>query len=202
MRRLRLSSLFPRFCCLLLLFVAAPAWAQYIAGRYDLYESHDLGGVMRGTMVIEGDGPDFSIAGMGWAGTGRFENGQGFYNWRFPDGRKGTGSLTLKDGNLLGVVTGGGPEVDWNYVARRREGPISMSSKAGSCWTISAPQRDAEGTYFSASNNCGETRHCRVWVNGQEPSYQVHLENGTHGRIDVGKTHDSDKFSTDCVPAA
>jgi hypothetical protein len=68
------------------------------------------------------------------------------------------------------------------------------------CWTITGPFTDGRETYFEASNQCEEPRHCQVWVNGHEPPSMVHLESGSTGRIDVGGTEPGDKFSQDCTP--
>ena len=69
-----------------------------------------------------------------------------------------------------------------------------------SCWAITGPFNDGRETFFDASNQCDSPRHCKVWVNGHEPPFLVHLEPGSSGRIDVGGTVPGDKFSQDCTP--
>jgi len=83
-------------------------------------------------------------------------------------------------------------------VARSKPSP----PPANQCWTVEGPHGSGSEVYFNAENNCAEPRHCRVWINWHEPPVQVHLDQGTKGRIDVGKTEPTDKFSYDCVPVS
>jgi hypothetical protein len=78
----------------------------------------------------------------------------------------------------------------------------SLDENVAACTKIEGPMNDGKEVYFEASNHCAEPVHCRVWINWQEPPLQVHLEPNTRGRIDVGKTEKTDKFSKDCIHAA
>jgi hypothetical protein len=79
-------------------------------------------------------------------------------------------------------------------------GAAAAPPAPASCWTITGPFADGKESYFDASNQCDAPRHCQVWVNGQEPSFMVHLEPGTSGRIDVGAAQPGDTYSQDCTP--
>jgi len=58
-----------------------------------------------------------------WEGHGAIEGEKGYYDWTFPDGKKGRTTITVTaDGNLLGEVRGAG--IDWDYVGKRLEGPV------------------------------------------------------------------------------
>ena len=70
------------------------------------------------------------------------------------------------------------------------------------CSMVKGPFNDGRETYFEAANNCREPLHCRVWVNHHEPPMQIHLEPGTRGRIDLGRTLPDDKFASDCIQTA
>ena len=70
------------------------------------------------------------------------------------------------------------------------------------CWSVFGPRGSGRETHFDAANNCEKPMHCRVWINGQEPPFQVHLESGTSGRIEVGLPQAGDKYSWDCIEIA
>ena len=70
------------------------------------------------------------------------------------------------------------------------------------CWSVKGPFNDGKETYFNATSNCDLPHHCRVWVNHHEPPYQIHLEKGGKGRIDVGATESTDQYSSDCLPVS
>ena len=70
------------------------------------------------------------------------------------------------------------------------------------CSVVKGPFNDGKETYFEAANNCREPLHCRVWVNYEEPPMQIHLEPGTRGRIDLGRTLPDDKYASDCIATA
>ena len=178
---------------------SASATAQSIAGSYDLYGSS---GTIEATMHISGAGPEFTVSGSGWSGNGRFENGSGYYNWRFGDGRTGTTTLSLDPaGNLIGTVAGSG--INWTYVGRRREGPIvaARPAQAGACWTITGPNPDGVQSYFNATNGCAERRECWVRINGREPRSQVNLAPGGSERIYVAPMTEGDRVEKGCTPA-
>ena len=78
----------------------------------------------------------------------------------------------------------------------------SYEQDVKTCSVVKGPLNDGKETYFEAANNCREPLHCRVWINHEEPPIQIHLEPGTRGRIDIGRTFPTDKFSSDCVATA
>ena len=183
----------------LALFLVAPVTAlgQSIAGTYDLYGSS---GTVENTMQISGAGPAFTVSGNGWSGEGRFENGSGYYNWSFGDGRTGTTTLSLDPaGNLIGTVAGSG--INWTYVGRRREGPIVASSppQSGACWTITGPYPADAGSYFNATNGCREPRFCWVEVNGQRFQTVGALNPGDSAQINVGPIPDGASIAKACT---
>jgi hypothetical protein len=108
----------------------AHAQAQSIEGTYDLFDIGNVGGRVVGVMLFSAQsGTSFSVTSSNpepWNGTGDITNNQGYYDWRFPDGRTGRTTIVVgADGNLYGHVFGSG--LNWMYVARRREGLIRRS---------------------------------------------------------------------------
>ena len=97
-----------------------------IAGQYTLYREGDMFGKVEGHMRIIQNGNTFSIGiasrtgnpAMDWQGNGEITGYNGFYFWRFDDGKQGQTTFTIdKEGNLHGHVQGSG--INWKYVARR-----------------------------------------------------------------------------------
>ena len=61
------------------------------------------------------------MRGEGWTGAGKLSTrGEGYYNWKFEDGKTGRTTFTFHGGQqrLWGHVVGSG--LDGRYVARRR----------------------------------------------------------------------------------
>jgi hypothetical protein len=53
-----------------------------------------------------------------WKGSGVVDGNDGYYDWVFPDGKKGRTTFRIdKFGNLHGMVRGSG--IDWDYEAQR-----------------------------------------------------------------------------------
>jgi hypothetical protein len=71
--------------------------------------------------------------------------------------------------------------------------------KPPACWSMFGPRGSGRETHFDAANNCEKPMHCRVWINLHEPPFQIHLEAGTSGRIEIGEPQAGDKYSFDCV---
>jgi hypothetical protein len=80
------------------------------------------------------------------------------------------------------------------------DAPATSPPAPASCWTITGPFADGREAFFDAKNDCDTPRHCQVWVNGHQPSYMIHLEPGTSGRIDVGIAEPGDTYSQECTP--
>ena len=79
------------------------------------------------------DGRHFEVAigaatgnpAIDWQGRGVINGASGYYDWVFPDGKRGRTTFTIDaDGNLLGQVRGAG--IDWDYVGKRKEGPVRV----------------------------------------------------------------------------
>lgn len=102
--------------------------ADSISGTYSLYrlEAPDKGPV--GKMVITAfRGEKFLIRGAEWVGEGKVEGEQGYYDWKFDDGRTGRTTFIINsDGTLKGHVLGSG--LDWWYLARRSQAESAGTS--------------------------------------------------------------------------
>ncbi len=112
-------------------------WQEYpdLVGTYGLYPSQaDTAGAPNAVMCISTQqGNQFTIgiavptghAGLDWEGRGSIDGKGGHYDWVFVDGKAGrTTFIVDADGNLRGKVRGGG--IDWDYVGKRREGPVKL----------------------------------------------------------------------------
>lgn len=95
--------------------------ADSISGIYSLYRLEDSGRSTVGKMVITVQkGGSFLIWGPGWGGEGKVEGTQGYYDWKFDDGRTGRTTFVINsDGTLKGHVLGSG--LDWWYMAHRAQ---------------------------------------------------------------------------------
>ena len=93
---------------------------SYLTGTYDLYRLENPSGGLIGTMTLRvRRGSDIFVQGADWTGTGRMDGKQGYYDWKFEDGKHGrTTVLVNDDGTLQGRVFGSG--IDWWYLARRQ----------------------------------------------------------------------------------
>jgi hypothetical protein len=93
---------------------------SYLSGTYDLYRLESPSSGLIGTMTLRvRRGSDIFVQGADWTGTGRIEGKQGYYDWKFEDGKHGrTTVLVNDDGTLQGRVFGSG--IDWWYLARRQ----------------------------------------------------------------------------------
>jgi hypothetical protein len=100
--------------------------AQNVEGTYDLY---DVGkpsvGVVNRMTIYNQSGSSFSILGDGWMGTGWVSGGNGYYDWRFSDGRRGRTTISVRsDGTIDGRVQGpGDKELNWSYIAKPMSRP-------------------------------------------------------------------------------
>src|SRR3989449_1864441 len=91
-----------------------------IIGSYALYLLTNPAGARVSSMSItSGSADGFHISGndgSGWMGDGRMDGVEGFYEWRFNDGRTGRTTIVVhSDGTLRGHVSGSG--LDWWYLA-------------------------------------------------------------------------------------
>ncbi len=63
-----------------------------------------------------------------WEGRGVVDGEKGYYEWAFPDGKKGRTTFKIDgEGRLHGGVDG--KDLEWSYIARRLEGPVRMPKK-------------------------------------------------------------------------
>jgi hypothetical protein len=113
------KSILILFILLCLPFVASSQTADSFGGTYNLTDVKT--GVHDNTMKMvitlwPKDGPGtFLIRGDGWVGKGHIKGKNGYYDWKFDDG-KSTGRTTFtidSSGCLKGHVYGSG--LDWNY---------------------------------------------------------------------------------------
>ena len=95
--------------------------ASSIEGEYVLYRVGDPSKTPVTEMIITARGENtFQIRGKGqnWAGDGKVEGKEGYYDWRFDEGISGRTTFVINpDGTLTGHVVGSG--VDWKYLASR-----------------------------------------------------------------------------------
>ena len=89
--------------------------AGAISGKWLLHRSNEIGGKAVNDMTILGNpNGDITVIGRDWDGTGRMENGKGYYDWRFQDGRTGRTQLYLdRSGILFGWVEGA--NINWTF---------------------------------------------------------------------------------------
>jgi hypothetical protein len=92
---------------------------QNLDNTYDLYDA-DQGYVAVGSMkIFNQEGASFDVQGSGWSGRGNLTGSDGFYDWRFTDGKTGRTEFSVDArGVLHGHVKGSG--INWSYVARPR----------------------------------------------------------------------------------
>jgi uncharacterized protein (UPF0333 family) len=72
-----------------------------------------------GWLEFEVDGTDLKVHGHDWKGNVTFDGKQGYYNWKFVDGKSGRTNIYLNSsGILFGRVRGSG--IDWTYWGIRK----------------------------------------------------------------------------------
>ncbi|HOB51572.1 MAG TPA: hypothetical protein PK176_12625 [Acidobacteriota bacterium] len=99
-----------------------------LTGVYALYHADGGSGRVEGYMRITQTGDHAFTVGiairtgdpaMDWQGNGEVTGTQGYYDWRFDDGKSGRTTFTIDpDGTLHGQVQGSG--LNWRYVARKQ----------------------------------------------------------------------------------
>lgn len=83
---------------------------------YSLYRIDNRSRLITTMTIFNQQGNSFRIQGDRWDGTGNINGTQGYYDWRFLDGRTGRTTFTVQsDGSLIGHVQGSG--IDWVYIA-------------------------------------------------------------------------------------
>jgi hypothetical protein len=94
-----------------------------IEGRYDLYvDKHPEQGLRTRMEIFGQKGNTFSVRGVqqDWGGLGRLKGTEGYYDWKFGDGRTGRTTIAVNsDGTIRGHVSGSG--IDWVYIAKKRK---------------------------------------------------------------------------------
>lgn len=113
------------------------AAAPDIAGTYLLYREGDMHGRVLAKMRIKDqEGRLFKIGiavptgdpARDWQGRGLIRGAEGLYDWGFGDGKRGRTTFFIDNaGYLHGQVRGSG--INWDYVALRQEGPISVTPR-------------------------------------------------------------------------
>jgi hypothetical protein len=97
--------------------------APSIVGRYDLYRNeHPEKGLRTRMEIFNQKGSSFSVRGIeqDWGGQGTLNGTEGYYDWKFGDGRTGRTTITVNtDGTITGHVSGSG--IDWVYRAKKRK---------------------------------------------------------------------------------
>lgn len=117
------------------LLTSIPAAAESdVTGVYDLRsEGFTDGPVVARMSVTHQKGTEFRIgvadptgsAATDWSGFGVLEGKGGYYDWTFPDGKKGRTTFTRDtDGTWHGAVRGAG--IDWDYMATRIPPPPAL----------------------------------------------------------------------------
>lgn len=98
-----------------------PADFSYLSGNYDLYRLENPSGGIIGRMNLRvRKRNEIFVRGTDWTGTGKLDGKQGYYDWKFEDGKYGrTTVLVNDDGTMQGRVFGSG--IDWWYLARRQK---------------------------------------------------------------------------------
>jgi hypothetical protein len=83
---------------------------------YNLYRLDNRSRLITTMTIFNQIGTSFRIQGDRWDGSGNIDGMQGYYDWRFLDGRTGRTTFTVQsDGSLIGHVQGSG--IDWVYIA-------------------------------------------------------------------------------------
>jgi hypothetical protein len=93
--------------------------AADLSGTYELRKLNEPNGEVITIMRITfWENDNFLIRGQGWVGTGKLKGKEGYYDWKFDDGKSGRTTFKLNnDGSLNGSVKGSG--IDWDYIAKR-----------------------------------------------------------------------------------
>lgn len=137
--------LLSKLCVAVMLFApAGPAWpaefdAKQLAGTYNLYNLNrirltgELPTASNRMVITAGDGDMFQVRSPSdivkpentWQGTGKLQGKQGYYEWKFEDGKSGrTDFVITADNNLIGHVQIADPakqaSFNWWYLAKRR----------------------------------------------------------------------------------
>jgi hypothetical protein len=104
-----------------------PPKPRQLEGTYRLSHKNDAARIGLVALKIWGQqGNTFQVGidaptgnpGIDWEGRGVINGDQGYYDWVFPDGKRGRTTFTVdKDGVVHGQVRGGG--IDWDYVGIR-----------------------------------------------------------------------------------
>jgi len=104
--------------------------AKLIEGNYK--NSIDISGIWKcrptdnpnsskyNTMKITQSGKKITVKGIGqeWSGEGKFDGNEGYYDWKFSNGKTGRTKIYIDaDGNLFGEVRG--QITPWNYIGTR-----------------------------------------------------------------------------------
>jgi hypothetical protein len=98
----------------------AAASARSIGGTYRLFMADKPNaGVIASIQVRQSADGSIRVDGTDqpWSGTGEVRGAEGYYNWRFSDGKTGRTQFHVNpDGTLRGHVQGSG--IDWWFLAR------------------------------------------------------------------------------------
>lgn len=91
-----------------------------VSSMYALYDlTNPAAGRVTTMSMTDDPAGGFHVSGQdagGWEASGRMEGSQGYYDWRFNDGRTGRTTIVLhSDGTFRGHVVGNGE--DWWYLA-------------------------------------------------------------------------------------
>ncbi len=100
---------------------------ESIAGIYSLSHWQSSNNIPVAQMAIIAWSKDtFFVRGVGekpdqvWVGMGGVDGREGYYEWKFADGKSGRTTFVINaDGTLKGHVLGSG--LDWWYLARRAQ---------------------------------------------------------------------------------
>lgn len=92
-----------------------------IEGRYNLYkDGHPEKGLITRMEIFGQKGNTFSVRGVqqDWGGQGKLNGMEGYYDWKFGNGKTGRTTFTVNtDGTIKGHVLGSG--IDWVYIAKK-----------------------------------------------------------------------------------
>ncbi len=110
-----------------------PAYAD-LTGTYALFQADNPAQGPIGHMRISSQqGRKFSVGiaeptgnpKVDWEGRGVIDGDKGYYDWDFPDGKKGRTTISIDSkGQLRGQVRG--TKINWDYIGRREEGAIRL----------------------------------------------------------------------------
>jgi hypothetical protein len=83
---------------------------------YNLYRIDNRSRLITTMTIFNQIGTSFRIQGDRWDGSGNINGMEGYYDWRFLDGKTGRTTFTVQsDGSLIGHVQGSG--INWVYIA-------------------------------------------------------------------------------------